>query len=142
MINFREYLQQELLKLNDEQVKHTVVKPIIKKEETIEDIIYKSRPEIWTAREISGVKYLFFNNKFLNISELKNILQKIYTENGYSGYGFSKLSESELIRYTYVKNILIDFFITKESKEINPNDVADTLFKHELKDFEWKPEEY
>lgn len=142
MISFREYLQQELTKTNDEQVKQTVVRPV-EKEKTIEDVVYEAKPEIWTARIISGVKYLIYNGKFLNISKLKEELTKLYDANGYSGYGFSKLNESELIRYTKVKNIIITMFMQGTyDKELDPVAIADKLFVNEIKDFEWKPEEY
>lgn len=142
MISFREYLQREVTKTNDEQVKQTVVRPI-EKEKTIEDVVYESKPEIWTAREVSGVKYLIFNHKILNISELKKQISNVYDKNGYSGYGFSKLNEHELIRYTRVKNIIIPAFMQNNyDKELNPSLIAEKLFMNEIKDFEWKPEEY
>lgn len=142
MISFREYLQQELTKTNDEQVKNTAVIPV-KKERTIEDELYDAKPEIWTARVISDVKYLIYNGKLLNITQLKEDLNKIYTEKGYPGYGFSKLNEHELIRYTKVKNIIIQVFAQDlYKKEIPSEVVAEKLFMNEIKDFEWKPEEY
>lgn len=142
MISFRDYLQQELTKTNDEQVKDTVVRPI-EKEKTIEDVVYEAKPEIWTAREVGGVKYIIYNRKLLNITKLKENLAKIYAENGYPGYGFSKLNEHELIRYTKVKNIIIPLFAQPlADKELNSELVAERLFVNEIKDFEWKPEEY
>ena len=66
----------------------------------------------------------------------------IYSNNGYADYGFSKLSESELVRYTSVKDVLMTFFTSSITDEIEPEAVANKLFLSELKEFDWKPEEY
>lgn len=142
MINFREYLQQELTKTNDEQVKNTIVRPA-EKEKTIDDIVYEANPAIWTAREVSGIKYLIYNKKKLNITKLKEEINNIYSKNGYTGYGFAKLSEPELVRYTKVKNIIIPLFAQSDVvTELEPATVAQKLYMNEIKDFEWTPEEY
>ena len=65
----------------------------------------------------------------------------MYTNNGYRNYGFSKLTESDLIRYTTVREILAKEFNNPTSEtELNPADVAQTLYNNELKDFEWQPQ--
>ena len=80
--------------------------------------------------------------KYINITELKKQIDILYNNKGYKDYGFSKLSESELIRYTMVKNILMTFFRSTSEDEIDPESVANKLFISELKEFDWKPEEY
>ena len=141
MINFKEYLTEEINRSTDEAVKDTVIRKI-DKEMTLDDVKSSVKPDIWTAKEINGVKYLFYNNKILNISQLKKEINNLYDSKGYKGYGFSKLSESELVRYTKVKDILISIFTTTIESELKPDVVAEKLFINELKEYDWKPEEY
>ena len=141
MINFKQYLVEEENKATDEQIKDTVVRKAAK-EMTLEDVINNVNPTIWTAREIGNNKYLIYNKKYINITELKKQIDILYNNKGYKDYGFSKLSESELIRYTMVKNILMTFFRSTSEDEIDPESVANKLFISELKEFDWKPEEY
>ena len=141
MINFKQYLVEEENKATDEQIKDTVVRKAAK-EMTLEDVINNANPTIWTAREIGNNKYLIYNKKYINITELKKQVDILYNNKGYKDYGFSKLSESELIRYTMVKNILMTFFRSTSEDEIDPESVANKLFISELKEFDWKPEEY
>ena len=105
MSSFSEYVNGQVNKSTDELVKRTVIKPV-QAEDTIEDTVLKCNPETWTAREINNVKYLIYNKKFINITELKQKIADVYNERGYSNYGFAKLSERDLVRYTKVKNIL------------------------------------
>lgn len=141
MINFKQYLVEEVNKTTDEEVKDTVIRKAAK-EMTLEDVINNANPTIWTAREIGNNKYLIYNKKYINITELKKQIDILYNNKGYKDYGFSKLSESELIRYTMVKNILMTFFRSTSEDEIDPESVANKLFISELKEFDWKPEEY
>lgn len=141
MINFKQYLVEEENKATDELSKSTVVHKAAK-EMTLEDVIKKANPVIWTAREINNNKYLIYNQKYINITELKKQIDILYNNKGYTGYGFSKLSESELVRYTTVKDILMSFFKSVPENEIDAEAVANKLFINELKEFDWKPEEY
>lgn len=141
MINFKQYLAEETNKATDELSKSVVVRKAAK-EMTLEDVVKDANPAIWTAREINGDKYLIYNRKYIDITELKKRIDILYNNKGYAGYGFSKLSESELVRYTSVKDILMTFFISSITDKIEPEAVADKLFLSELKEFEWKPEEY
>ena len=61
MINFKEYLTEEINRSTDEAVKDTVIRKI-DKEMTLDDVKSSVKPDIWTAKEINGVKYLFYNN--------------------------------------------------------------------------------
>lgn len=141
MINFKQYLVEEENKATDEQIKDTVVRKA-DKELTLEEVVKTAKPTIWTAREVKNNKYLIYNNKYLNITKLKKEMDLIYSNNGYADYGFSKLSESELVRYTSVKDVLMTFFTSSITDEIEPEAVANKLFLSELKEFDWKPEEY
>ena len=82
------------------------------------------------------------NGKYIDITELKNQIDILYNNKGYKDYGFSKLSESELVRYTKVKDVLMQFFISSMEGELDAETIANKLFTSELKDFDWKPEEY
>lgn len=141
MISFQEYLQNELNKSTDNKVIRTVIHPV-KADDTIEDTVKKCNPNTWTAREINGIKYLIFNNKFINITELKSKINELYLSKGYQNYGFSKLSEHDLVRYTKVKNILMPSFMNETSDELDIEYLASAFFDKELKDIDWKPEVY
>lgn len=141
MSSFSEYVNGQVNKSTDELVKRTVIKPV-QAEDTIEDTVAKCNPETWTAREINNVKYLIYNKKFINITELKQKIADVYNERGYSNYGFAKLTERDLVRYTKVKNILMDSFLSEVSDELDTDYLAGKFFDKELKDFDWKPEEY
>ena len=141
MSNFSEYVNGQVNKSTDELVKRTVIKPV-QAEDTIEDTVLKCNPETWTAREINNVKYLIYNKKIINITELKQKIADVYNERGYSNYGFAKLTERDLVRYTKVKNILMDSFLSEVSDELDTDYLAGKFFDKELKDFDWKPEEY
>lgn len=141
MINFKEYLTEEVNKTTDEAVKDTVIHKA-DSELTLSEVIEKANPSIWTAREVGGSKYLIYNGKFINMSRLKKAMDIFYNNKGYKNYGFSKLSEPELIRYTTVKNILMPFFTSSLDQEIDIDTVVEKLFINEPKEFYWKPEEY
>lgn len=141
MSSFSEYVNGQVNKSTDDMVKRTVIKPV-QAEDTIEDTVLKCNPETWTAREINNVKYLIYNKKFINITELKQKIADVYNERGYSNYGFAKLTERDLVRYTKVKNILMDSFLSEVSDELDTDYLAGKFFDKELKDFDWKPEEY
>lgn len=141
MINFHDYVKQEMNKSTDDKVTGTVIKPA-KTGDTIEDTVNNCNPNTWTAREINKIKYLIYNKKFINVTELKEKINTVYQENGYSNYGFSKLSEHDLVRYTKVKDILMDSFMNEVSDELDTDYLANKFFTKELKDLDWKPETY
>ena len=141
MISFKDYITEEINKTIDERVKNTVIRPV-ENAKSLEDIIDEANPNVWTAREIDNIKYLIFNRKTLNLNDLKIKIADLYNSKGYSGYGFSKLSEADLVRYTKVKNILMPLFKNNIDTELNCENIANLLFINELKEFDWKPEEY
>ena len=75
------------------------------------------------------------------MTSLKEEITRLYDSKGYSGYGFSKLDEHDLIRYTKVKNILMRSFESELNDFIDPVSMAEIMFMNEFKDFEWRPEE-
>lgn len=141
MANFNDYIASELNRTTDEKVKSTVIR---KEPEhiTIEYVMKNAKPEIWTAREIDGIKYLFFGGKKLNITDLKKQIDNLYSKNGYNNYGFSKLSESELVRYPKIKDILIKCFSVEHTDTLSPVNTAQRIYDNELNDLMWKPEDY
>lgn len=141
MISFREYLNNELNKTTDVKVQSTIIHKV-EKEKTLDDIIEAANPKIWTAREINGIKYLIYNKKVLNVTDLKKKINVFYTSKGYTNYGFAKLSEPDLVRYTKVKNIIMPMFLSTPDTFLNLDEVVDGLFKNEIKNYEWKLEEY
>ena len=141
MINFKEYLTEQENKTTDEMVKNTIIHEA-SKEESLEDIVEKADPNTWTARIVNNIKYVIYSGKTLNITELKEEIENLYNSKGYSNYGFAKLDEHELIRYTRVKNIIMPQFKKGYDDELDPKHIANLLFINELKDFDWKPEEY
>ena len=70
MINFKQYLAEETNRATDELSKSAVVRKAAK-EMTLEDVVKDANPAIWTAREINGDKYLVYNRKYIDITELK-----------------------------------------------------------------------
>ena len=121
--------------------KNTVMKKA-DKGDTIEDVVYNANPSIWTGRIVNNRKYLIYAGKYLDLTSLKEEMTRLYDSKGYSGYGFAKLDEHELIRYTKVKNILMRSFKSEINDFIDPASMAEILFMNEFKEFEWRPEEY
>ena len=149
-ISFREYVKLNMdkaynhQKVEVPQVKKKVVKQIAPapiKEKDAFDYLNEFNPQVWTAKIVQNKKYLFYNKHYLDVSKLAAETKKLYTNEGYHNYGFAKLDESDLIRYTTVRDILAEEFNNPTNEtELNPEEVAKILFKNELKDFEWKPQ--
>lgn len=149
-ISFSEYVK---LNMNKAYNRNNVVieeKPIVQpkkvatapiKEKDVYDYLSEINSNVWTAKVVSNIKYLFYNKHFLNISELKTKITDLYRTNGYENYGYSKLDESDLVRYTTIRDILsTEFNNPTANTELDTNIVAQTIWEHELKDFEWKPQ--
>ena len=132
---------EEVDKTTDEMSRNTIVRPA-DKDETVDDILASANPAVWTARIIRDKKYLFYNSKYIDVTKLVEEINRVYTEKGYTGYGFSKLDESDIVRYTRTKNVLMKCFSESITEELDPSHVADVMFANEMKDFDWKPEEY
>lgn len=132
---------EEVDKTTDEMSRNTIVRPA-NKDETVDDVLASANPSVWTARIIGDKKYLFYNSKYVDVTKLVEEINRVYTEKGYTGYGFSKLDESDIVRYTRTKNVLMKCFSESITEELDPSHVADVMFANEMKDFDWKPEEY
>lgn len=141
MTSFNDYLARELNKTSDEKVKNTVIRKE-SKDIGVDDVLKSARPEIWTAREIDGTKYLFFGGKKLDVTDLRKQVRQLYSRKGYADYGFSKLTESDLVRYPRVKDVLTKCFSIEFGDTLDAGKVAEQLFNNELNEFTWKPEDY
>lgn len=141
MASFKQYLVNENNRISDEIAKNATMKKA-DKEDTIEDVVYNANPAVWTGRIVNNRKYLIYNGKYLDLTSLKDELTRLYTSKGYPGYGFAKLDEHDLIRYTKVKNILMKVFESEINDFIDPASMAEIMFMNEFKEFDWKPEEY
>lgn len=150
-LSFREYVKLNMDKAYNHQkveVPQVKVKKIVApvapapvKEKDVFDYLKEINPQTWTARIVQNKKYLFYNEHYLDISALATELKTLYTNKGYNNYGFSKLDESDLIRYTTVRDIIAKEFNNETNEtELNPAHVAQTIFNNELKDFEWQPQ--
>ena len=139
-MKFKQYITEEQNHNTDEMVRNTIIRNA--EDETLDDIVEKAVPTVWTARIVSGRKYVIYLGKTLDITSLKEEIDTLYKSKGYAGYGFAKLDESDLIRYTKVKDILIQAFNSSIIDELDPKSLAELLYRNELKEFSWKPEEY
>lgn len=152
MISFSEYVNLNMNKAYNHQpvvVPEIKVKKVVKqviapapiKEKDVYDYLSEANPKTWTAKIVKDQKYLFYNEHYINITSLATNIKSLYASNGYENYGFSKLDESDLIRYTTVRDILSkEFMNPTATNELDPVAVAQTIYENELKDFEWKPQ--
>ena len=140
-MTFTEYVQMHMNKAyNREDV--SPVQTVSTKDTAVNSEQYHADPTKWSAKIINNEKFLFFNNHYLNVTKLMNEIKKIYSENGYTNYGFSKLTESELVRYKTLRDILMgEFLRTDFDNELDAAETAKIVFQNEMKDFNWQPEE-
>lgn len=137
-LTFTEYVQMSMNKAyNREDVRE---QPVLNKVAGPADVSKQVDPSTWSAKIVGDEKYLFFNSHWLNVTKLHEAIQKIYNENGYSDYGFSKLDVSELVRYKTLRDVMMNEFLTSLDDELDPEEVAKMIFDSEPKDFNWKPE--
>lgn len=138
-LRFNEYVDLHMQKVANTKV--VEVPMVCQTEKPIEELIKDCNPNKWTARIVNSIKYLIYNNKYIDITEMKMELDELYNSQGYSNYGFSKLSESELIRYKKVRDIIIKEFFKGDEIKLSSGELAELLYKNEMKDFEWRPEQ-
>lgn len=137
-LTFSEYVAMHMNKsYNREDIKE---QPTVSDIAGPADVMKQVDPKTWNAKIINDEKILFFNNHHLNITKLRKEIQKIYSENGYEHYGFSKLSEGELVRYKTLRDILMFEFLGYGDEELDPAATAKIIFDNEAKDFNWQPE--
>ena len=125
-MTFSEYVALHMNKAYNRQ--EVVEEPTVADTPSISREMYQADPKKWCAKIIDDEKLLFFNNHFLNITKLRDEIQKLYSKEGYEKYGFAKLSETELLR-------------ADETEELDPVEVAQMIFDNEAKDFNWRPEQ-
>ena len=82
-----------------------------------------------------------YSSFILNISKFKQEIDKIYSENGYSNFGFAKIPAEDLVRYKKIKDLIMPTFYDVMTDEIDPSIVAKILYDNEYKEFDWQPEE-
>lgn len=138
-MTFSEYVKLNMDKAyNREDIKEV---PVVNTVAAPVDVSKQLDPKVWNAKIMGKDKVLFFNNRHLNVTELRKEIKALYKANGYENYGFSKLDEGELVRYKTLRDILSNEFLDFEADEqLNPKVIAQIIFDHELKDFEWQPE--
>ncbi len=126
---FRDYIREN----KNKAYNNTLIKTKSNKQEV--------NPKIWTSKTINGELFLMFNEKMLNINKLKKEIDKVYTENGYTNYGYSKLSINNLIEYTTIKSIFMEEFEDSLNPvDLDPTEIAQKIFDNEYKEFEWLTE--
>ena len=140
-MTFTEYVQMHMNKAyNREDV--SVTNTVATNDIAVNSEQYHADPTKWCAKIINNEKFLFFNNHYLNVTKLKDEMKKIYAQNGYSDYGFSKLDESELVRYKTLRDILMgEFLRTDFDNELDAVEAAKIVYQNEMKEFNWQPEE-
>lgn len=139
-MSFSDYVQSQMAQaFNREEIRET---PTVNQEkDTPSSVLAGLNKKTWNAKIIGKEKYLFFNEHYVNITKLKDEIQKLYKANGYEHYGFGKLGESELVRYKTLRDILMSEFLRYDTDdELDPAMIAQIIFDHEAKDFTWQPE--
>lgn len=132
-MDFKQYV-----KLMKEAAENATSQVIQKSEYNKDGLIrerQKSNPNVWTCRIIDDEKFLFYQGKSLNITELKKAITDYYTAKGFCNWGFSKLAEEDIVRYSAIKNILKEIFTQSIVAEIDPSEVAEILFGRERFDY-------
>lgn len=99
--------------------------------DTVKQILEVSEGK-WIARKLDGCLYLFHDSHFINMSQLVDQMNQVYTSKGYSGYGYDKLSADELIRYTGFRSILDQLIKQSVSEKLDPRATAESIFEREI----------
>lgn len=133
-MNFKQYLANEnakTLRLTEVAMLNTGAAT-----ETLDTVLAHVNPAIMTGRTINGVKYCFFNKKYINLTELANQVRALYISKGYMGLGFSKLADSDFVKYSTAKVILNDLFKNDLFyMEIDPKQAAKYFLAAEYVEF-------
>ena len=139
-MNFSDYAALHMNKAYNRA--DVVEEPTVADTPSISREMYQADPNKWCAKIIDDEKLLFFNHHFLNITKLRDEIQSLYSKEGYEKYGFSKLSETELVRYKTLRDIIMgEFLRADETEELDPAEIAQIIFDNEAKDFNWRPEQ-
>lgn len=101
-------------------------------EDTVKQILEVSGGK-WIARKLSDNHlYLFHDDHFIDVTELVYQMDQIYLVKGYQEYGYNKLSDVELIRYTAFKNIINSLIPQALSHKLDPKATAESIFEREI----------
>ena len=141
-MNLTEYLQNLTSKSTNNQLDDLKFrKAEVSNYVGIDEILKTINPQKWTARIIQEEKYLFYNNKYLNVSKFKEAIDKLYSQNGYTNFGYSKIPAEDLVRYKRIKDLIMPTFFDVMTDELDPEILANILYNDDYKEFDWQPEE-
>lgn len=98
----------------------------------IDELIEKSENR-WIGKRLSDNSIYLFNNKhYINITNLRNEIAQLYATKGFTGSGFDRLTEEELIVYKTVKEIFVQLIAQSLGPELSPKETAQSLFDREI----------
>lgn len=87
----------------------------------------------WLSKRLSdNAIYLFNNRHYINVTELRNEIAKLYASKGFTGSGFDKLTEEELIVYKTVKEIFVKLIAQSLGPQLSAKETAQSLFDREI----------
>jgi hypothetical protein len=87
----------------------------------------------WLSKRLSdNAIYLFNNRHYINVTELRNEIAHLYASKGFSGSGFDKLTEEELIVYKTVKEIFVQLIAQSLGPQLSAKETAQSLFDREI----------
>lgn len=87
----------------------------------------------WLSKRLSdNAVYLFNNRHYINVTELRNEIAQLYATKGFTGSGFDKLTEEDLIVYKTVKEIFVQLIAQSLGPELSPKETAQSLFDREI----------
>lgn len=87
----------------------------------------------WLSKRLSdNAIYLFNNRHYINVTELRNEIAHLYASKGFTGSGFDKLTEEELIVYKTVKEIFVQLIAQSLGPQLSAKETAQSLFDREI----------
>jgi len=87
----------------------------------------------WLSKRLSdNAIYLFNNRHYINVTELRNEIAQLYASKGFTGSGFDKLTEEELIVYKTVKEIFVKLIAQSLGPQLSAKETAQSLFDREI----------
>lgn len=87
----------------------------------------------WLSKRLSdNAIYLFNNRHYINVTELRNEIAQLYASKGFTGSGFDKLTEEELIVYKTVKEIFVLLIAQSLGPQLSAKETAQSLFDREI----------
>lgn len=87
----------------------------------------------WISKVMSDNSvYLFYNEHYLNMIQLKAEMDMLYASKGFAGSGYDKLTVEELTNYRTVKDIFVKLIAQSLGPELNAKETAESLFDREI----------